>query len=86
MKKNARCACTPADLWQYKHMEKEINLAALETKTLTALQWVIIRNALEDKMEEFDNAASWAESKGYSSEDYYRNEYAKRSQILKAIA
>jgi hypothetical protein len=67
-------------------MNNEINLAALETKTLTALQWVIIRNALEDKMEEFDNAASWAESKGYSSEDYYRNEYAKRSQILKAIA
>jgi hypothetical protein len=67
-------------------MNNEINLAALETKTLTALQWVIIRNALEDKMEEFDSAASWAESKGYSSETYYRNEYAKRSEILKTIA
>ena len=68
-------------------MQNEINLNALETKTLTALQWVIIRNALEDKMEEFDNAASWAESKGFkAAETYYRNEYAKRSQILKAIA
>jgi hypothetical protein len=67
-------------------MNNEINLAALETKTLTALQWVIIRNALQDKMEEFDSAASWAESKGYQSETYYRNEYAKRSEILKTIA
>lgn len=67
-------------------MQNEINLDALETKTLTALQWVIIRNALENKMEELDSAASWAESKGYQSETYYRNEYAKRSAILKAIA
>jgi len=67
-------------------MQNEINLAALETKTLTALQWVIIREALEDKMEEFDSAARWAESKGYNSETYYRNEYAKRSEILKNIA
>jgi hypothetical protein len=67
-------------------MKNEINLDAPETKTLTALQWVIIRKALEDKMEELDSAASWAESKGYSSEGYYRNEYVKRSAILKAIA
>jgi hypothetical protein len=73
-------------LWQYKHMENKIDLSAPETKTLTALQWVMIRQALEDKMEELDNAAEWAESKEYDSGTYYRNEYAKRSAILKAIA
>lgn len=67
-------------------MQNKINLNSLETKTLTALQWVIIRNALEDKMAEYDDAAQWAESKGFKSEDYYRKEYAQRSQILKAIA
>jgi len=67
-------------------MQNEINLNALETKTLTAFQWAIIRNALEDKMEEFEHAAQWAASKGFKSEDRYRNGYAKRSQILKAIS
>jgi hypothetical protein len=67
-------------------MQNKIDLSAPETKTLTALQWVMIRQALEDKMEELDNAAEWSESKGYDSETYYRNEYAKRSAILKAIA
>lgn len=67
-------------------MENKINLDTLETKTLTARQWLMIRQALEDKMEELDNAAEWSESKGYDSETYYRNEYAKRSAILKAIA
>lgn len=67
-------------------MQNNIDLSAPETKTLTALQWLMIRQALEDKMEELDNAAEWASEKSYESETYYRNEYAKRSAILKAIA
>ena len=67
-------------------MQNKIDLSAPETKTLTAYQWLMIRQALEDKMEELDNAAEWASEKGYDSETYYRNEYAKRSAILKAIA
>ena len=67
-------------------MQNKIDLSAPETKTLTALQWLMIRQALEDKMEELDNAAEWASEKSYESETYYRNEYAKRSAILKAIA
>ena len=67
-------------------MENEINLAALETQTLTVLQWVKVRNAIEDKMAELDSAAQWAEEKGYDSESYYRNEYAVLSAILKKMA
>jgi hypothetical protein len=67
-------------------MENEINLAALETQTLTVLQWVKVRNAIEAKMEELNAAADWAESEGYDSEEYYRNEFAAFSAILKAMA
>jgi len=67
-------------------MQNNIDLSAPETKTLTAYQWLMIRQALEDKMEELDNAAEWASEKSYKSETYYRNEYAKRSAILKTIA
>lgn len=67
-------------------MENEINLAALETQTLTVLQWVKVRNAIEDKMAELDSAAQWAEKKGYDTEEYYRNEYAVLSAILKKMA
>ena len=67
-------------------MENEINLAALEIQTLTVLQWVKVRNAIEAKMEELNAAADWAERKGYDSEEYYRNEFAAFSAILKAMA
>lgn len=67
-------------------MENEINLSATETQTLTVLEWVKVRNAIESKMEELDSAAQWAEENGYDSENYYRNEYAALSAILKKMA
>lgn len=67
-------------------MENEINLSATETQTLTVLEWVKVRNAIESKMEELDSAALWAEEKGYDSENHYRNEYAVLSAILKKMA
>ena len=67
-------------------MENEINLSAAETQTLTVLEWVKVRNAIESKMEELDSAAQWAEENGYDSENYYRNEYAVLSAILKKMA
>ena len=67
-------------------MENEINLSATESQTLTLLEWVKVRQAIESKMEELDSAAQWAEEKGYDSESYYRNEYAVLSAILKKMA
>ena len=67
-------------------MQNKINLAALETQTLTVLEWVKVRNAIEDKMAELDSAAQWAEENSYDSENYYRNEYAVLSAILKKMA
>jgi hypothetical protein len=68
------------------NMENKINLSATETQTLTVLEWVKVRNAIESKMEELDSAAQWAEEKGYDTEEYYRNEYAAFSAILKKMA
>ena len=67
-------------------MENEINLSATESQTLTVLEWVKVRQAIESKMEELDSAAQWAEEKGYDTEEYYRNEYAALSAILKKMA
>lgn len=67
-------------------MENKINLSATESQTLTVLEWVKVRNAIESNMEELDSAAQWAEEKGYDSESYYRNEYAVLSAILKKMA
>lgn len=68
------------------NMENKINLSATEAQTLTLLEWVKVRNAIEAKMEELNAAADWAESEGYDSEEYYRNEFAAFSAILKAMA
>jgi hypothetical protein len=67
-------------------MENEINLSATETQTLTILEWVKVRNAIESKMDALDTSAKWFEENGYDSENYYRKEYAALSAILKKMA